>query len=100
MSNRGEYNTDPRQNEDAKTVELVNRLILGATQHTYRDVRSEACIAIDDVLPRRAELCAECCKALVGALKTKSKSTGQALGALSVLMKNVYCFQCATIGTF
>ena len=62
MSNRDEYNTDPRQNEDAKTIELVNKLILDATQHTYRDVRSEACIAIDDVLPRRAELCAECCK--------------------------------------
>ena len=80
VSNRGEYNTDPQQNEDAKTVELVNKLILGATQHTYRDV-IRSLHRIDDVLPRRAELCAECCKTLVGALKAKSRLV-RLLGAL------------------
>ena len=92
VSNRDEYNPNPRQSEGAKTIELVNMLILDATQHTYRDVRSEACIAIDGVLPRRAELCAECCKRLVDSLKKESTSNGQALGTLSVLMKKRILF--------
>ena len=70
----------------------AEKLILDVSQHVYRDVRTETCTALDEIISNRADLCNKCCKILVGSLKRESPSNNHALGTLSVLMKKRILF--------
>ena len=89
---RDEYDVEPYKDENIIIKKLAKRLILSVSQNVYRDVRTETCIALDDIISNRPEMCIECCKDLVGHLKKESPSQGHALGTLSVLMKKRILF--------
>ena len=89
---RDEYDVEPYKDENIIIKKLAKRLVLSVSQNVYRDVRTETCIALDDIISNRPEMCIECCKDLVGHLKKESPSQGHAVGTLSVLMiKRILC---------